>query len=307
FRPSDVPALFPLLDRHFPEENALLGWTPAAFDRTVRRIYRWDARLFLALLSLAGRPVFRFFAIEADRRLVGTTLLTYAARAGFVSLVMVDGPYRRRGFARRLVGAAIAATARSGRRHVALDVLDSNAPARALYAALGFRRLRSLTLWSGPVGSVPPPLPAAAHVRPFRRSDAGPIAAIASAQLRPEVAEVLPVGPGDFDDSAWVTRALASESEAWVAVDGAGAPRGFVRATASATTTAGHLAAPVIADELDPATEDALLAAALGWLAGRGRSTLVCELADTNARGAALLGRSGFVPALAAETQVRAV
>jgi len=53
--------------------------------------------------------------------------------------VSVDPRWRRRGLARLLVRLALARGARVGARVAHLEVRESNAAARALYAALGFR------------------------------------------------------------------------------------------------------------------------------------------------------------------------
>ncbi len=40
FRRSDVAHLFPLMERHFPDENRLFGFRPEAFQRLVHNIFR---------------------------------------------------------------------------------------------------------------------------------------------------------------------------------------------------------------------------------------------------------------------------
>lgn len=53
--------------------------------------------------------------------------------------VSVDPEWRRKGLARRLVRLAIARAGRARARAALLEVRASNAPARSLYASLGFR------------------------------------------------------------------------------------------------------------------------------------------------------------------------
>ncbi|HTP54510.1 MAG TPA: GNAT family N-acetyltransferase [Thermoplasmata archaeon] len=193
-RATDASRVLEFLRTEFPEEEAILGTRPEAFEKIVRRIYRWDSRLLLGLLRLVGRPIYRFLVIEDAGRIVATTLLTFPEGAGYVSMVVVDPQHRRRGFAKRLLEEARRATARRGRPFVALDVLEANAPARALYEAIGFRTLRATGYYvrEGPAPPADPPLPS---IRAFRKDDAVPLAAIAQRNAPADVAKILPVRP----------------------------------------------------------------------------------------------------------------
>jgi ribosomal-protein-alanine N-acetyltransferase len=55
--------------------------------------------------------------------------------------VAVAPGWRRRGIARWLLGFALAQAARAGAGRALLEVRESNAPARALYANMGFVHL----------------------------------------------------------------------------------------------------------------------------------------------------------------------
>ncbi|MGI0068468.1 MAG: GNAT family N-acetyltransferase, partial [Thermoplasmata archaeon] len=103
FRPSESERLFELLKENFPEEEALYGTQPGAWNRIVRRIYRWDVRFVVGLARTLGRPIFRFFTVEVDGRIVATTIVSFAQRSGYVSMVMVDKPFRGKGYARALM------------------------------------------------------------------------------------------------------------------------------------------------------------------------------------------------------------
>lgn len=307
FRPRDIPELVPLLLRHFPEEEAVLGRNPETYARIVRRIYRWDARLVLGLLRAVGRPVFRFLVVEADGRLAATTIVTFPPAAGFLSTVMVDTPYRRRGYARRLVEAACHVAARRGRRVAALDVLAANAPAQALYASLGFRRLRgkSLLLREGArpsdAGSS-----AGAEIRTFRRSDGSPLVALAAAALPPSVAAVFPATEGELTGRDLVASILESETAAWVAeVDGA--PAGYVSASASAALDSGFLRTPLVGPRLDDANARALVTTAVAWLADHQRSRVVVEVPDHAGRSRRALESEGFREVYRVDTLARAL
>ena len=71
-------------------------------------------------------------------RLVPPTSLPSNAHIRMIQGLGVDASARRHGVGRALVEAAVAEARRVGARRVTLRVLGHNAPARALYASLGF-------------------------------------------------------------------------------------------------------------------------------------------------------------------------
>ena len=305
FRRTDGPSLFPMMARYFPEEGELLGFRPEAFDRVVDRVFRWDARFFLGLLDLLHRPVVKFLVIEAEGRVVATAVVTFPHRAGYLSTVMVDEPYRGRGFAKRLVAAAEGESRRSGKRFLVLDVLRSNAPAISLYQKLGYRLLRAGSYRSKELSAGAPSTDAASPaVRPFRRRDGTPLARIALAQMPPLVSEALPTRAGDFRLTPAIALGLDSETQAWVVDHGRGA-EAFVRATASATTVSGHLTSPLLDPAVPAASADALLRQATAWLSARGIRRAVCEVPDYHRPGLDALGRAGFTEAFGVDTFYR--
>lgn len=304
-RARDIPQLFPLLDRHFPEEQRLLGWRPTVFNDVIRDLYRWHIQLVVRLAAAFGRPIYRCFVVEVDDHLAATTLLTYAPRAGYVSTVMVDDPYRRRGLARQLLEAAAAETRRRDRRYLVLDVLESNAPARRLYETAGFRLLRRQeyrSLEYGPADGVPGP--ASEVVRGWQRADRKPIVALAQQSVPPDVAEVLPVDTAQLFVRRAIVAGLRSEAELWVAPQ-APPPLGFVRATTSEVMESANLTCPILAPSLDDRLADQLIATAVAWTKGRGARRMLCEVPDTNARARAVLARAGFTVPFATLTLVR--
>jgi len=301
-RAADAPRVLEFLRHEFPEEEAILGTRIEGFEKVVRRIFRWDAKLLLGLLRLVGRPVYRFFVIEDGGAIAATTLLTFPTGTGYVSMVVVDPAHRRRGFARRLLEEARRATVRRGRPFVALDVLEGNAPARALYESIGYRTLRATGYFVRDGGAVPPA--ASAAVRPFRRTDAAPLAAIAQRSAPPEVAKVLPVRPRDLLGDAWAAGLLSTVTCAWVVDRGAG-PEAYLAASRTPVTEAGHLTAPIVADGADPAAVAALVASAVGWLVAAGVPRIVSMVPEANARGRAALEEAGFRHAIGILTLYR--
>lgn len=306
-RAVDTPSLLDFLKNEFPEEEALLGTRPDGFVKIARRVFRWDTRLLLGLLRLIGRPIFRFFVVEEGDRIVATTLLTFSQRSGYVSMVVVDPAHRRRGWARTLLERARATTRARGKPFIALDVLAANTPARTLYESLGYRPLRaaSYLVHEQPASLLPGPT-AVPGLRPFRRSDARPLAEIARRENPPEVEAVLPTTSRNLAGSAWVGAILGSELAAWVLDDGRG-PVAWAAASVSAATEAAHLAAPVVAATVAPERARALVATAGAWCAVRRPPRVLTMLPAENLRGRAALEGAGFHDAIPLWTLYRPV
>ena len=306
-RRADTPHLFALIDQQFPEESALLGKRPDEFEKIVRRVFRWDTRLVVGLVRLFGRPIFRFLVVEADGRPVAMTLVSFPRGAVYVSSVVVDPAHRRRGYAKGMLEEARRTAKRAGRKYVALDVLETNTPARSLYESVGFRALRArgqfvhespAQLGAGLVGN-----PA---VRPFRRGDASALVELLRQQTPPAVEEVLPSHAGLFLSSGIANRILGSEEAAWV-VDRGHGPEAHVAASVSAATEAAYMTAPVLGDSVDADLSRALLRVAGAWSAARKVPRVLCMVADDNVRGRAALEAGGFRRAFALWTLYRNV
>ncbi len=303
----DAADLLRFMKQYFPEEEALLGTRPEGFFEVVRRIFRWDVRFVLGLLRLVGRPIFRFFVVEEAGRLVATTLLTFSRRAGYVSMVVVDPAWRRRGLAQSLLERARAASRARRRPYLVLDVLAANTPARALYDRLGFRTLRETAYFvhERPDGGAPPAA-AVPGLRPFRSEDARALVATAR-RVRPAVVEeVLPATERELTGSPWEGDLLASERAAWVIDDGAGAVA-WVAAAVSRATEAGHLSSPILAESLDPERALGLVATATRWCADRGSPRVLAMVPRENERGRAALVGAGFREAIPVLTLYRGV
>lgn len=304
FHPRDVGVLFPLLQRHFPGENQLLGFRPEAFQRIVHNLFRPHIRFLMALADLVRRPFAKFLVMDVDGHLAATTLLTFTPTTGYVSMVMVDDPYRRRGYAKKLLDAAARETRRTGRAWVVLDVLSDNAPAKQLYDALGYRRIQSMTFQSvdfpGPAPSGPEPaLPTG--VRPLQKDDGARLTELANAERPEEYRAVLPAHPRQFFLSPLVSLGLESETAAWV-VDRGHGPEAFLRATVSPATEAGNLTSPLIGPDVPPELATQLVAYAVDWVRRRGPTRVASEVPQYAVRGLAAMANLGFQPKLSAET-----
>jgi GNAT superfamily N-acetyltransferase len=97
------------------------------------------------------------FGIECDGRIVATTtVICYGRELAWIGMVLTHQDYRHRGFATRLVAAALEL---STVQHVATVKLDATESGQPLYAALGFVEEQPVERWSGKAqfsGSMPP-------------------------------------------------------------------------------------------------------------------------------------------------------
>jgi GNAT superfamily N-acetyltransferase len=94
------------------------------------------------------------FAVRDEGRVVATALaLPYRPVFGWVSMVLVHAPYRRRGLATRLVERATAALTDDG----LLPVLDATPAGAEVYGGMGFRPVANLMRWRGTGGGEPAP------------------------------------------------------------------------------------------------------------------------------------------------------
>jgi ribosomal-protein-alanine N-acetyltransferase len=96
----------------------------------------WPAAEFRKILEAPGS----FCLLVGRDPPLGMLAAWTAADEAEILALAVTAAARRRGYARDLVAAAIAEAGRRGARALFLEVGAANAPARALYQALGFRQ-----------------------------------------------------------------------------------------------------------------------------------------------------------------------
>ena len=82
-----------------------------------------------------------FLIAETAEGLAGYVVALDAADEGEILNLAVASGGRRHGLGRALVQEVLAVLAERGAEHVYLEVRESNAPARALYAAHGFQEV----------------------------------------------------------------------------------------------------------------------------------------------------------------------
>ena len=222
--------------------SAEAGWNQGAAD--------W--RLMLRLGS--------GFAVRDGGRVVATSLaVPYPPAFGWVSMVLVHAPYRRRGLATLLVERATAALTDAG----LVPVLDATTAGVEVYGRMGFRPVGKLMRWRGTGGA----LGAASH--------------------EPGLADrVHELDGAAFGADRGAVLADLSGRPAPVAALAAGG-RGYVLSRAGRTATQ---LGPLVAR--DATTAVALLAGGLDAVAG----TVVVDVPEQAAAVAAHLAGRGFAP-----------
>ncbi len=308
FRFSDASQLFELLSTNFPEEERVYGTRPESWNEVAKRIHRPSIRFVVAFARLLRRPIYRFFTIKEEGRLVATSLVSFAPRIGYISTVMVDKSYRRRGYARRLLESCHREIASFHRPYAVLDVLTDNTPARTLYVSNGYRLLRTSALYALPLS----PAPSAPHpsgqgtIRPYRNSDHKTLAGIADRAVPPEVARVLPPAGRRLNASPTMDQILGSASSSWV-LEERGRPTAWVSATSSKFMEAAGLATPIVATEADPGGVRALLATAIDWCRGQLAVRIICRVPNDNAASVRAVVTEGFTSTLSFDTLYRSL
>lgn len=96
----------------------------------------WTTQDFRDCVSFAV-----FLVAEEDAKIAGYVVALNAADEGEILNLAVVEEGRRRGLGRALVQAIVDALAEQGVRQAYLEVRESNAAARALYAAFGFKEV----------------------------------------------------------------------------------------------------------------------------------------------------------------------
>lgn len=114
-RPRDLTAVVAVEQASFSDP-----WAPGSFA------------------SLIDNPAVCFLVAEEEGRVVGHLVAWYAADEGEIGSVAVAASARGRGIGALLIDTALAHSAERGAATVYLEVRESNATARRLYAARGF-------------------------------------------------------------------------------------------------------------------------------------------------------------------------
>jgi ribosomal protein S18 acetylase RimI-like enzyme len=313
FGAGDIPEYAELYRKYFPDESALLLADAGAFQRVIARMFQWDARLIFGFLRAIGRPIGHFFALEVDGTLAGVTFLLFDGGVGYIASVAVDARFRRRGYARQLMAAAEAAAARRGCRYTVLDVIESNLPAIQLYKSMEYHPIRRVGWYYRDLGGANPPLPDAPKgapgpvLRPFRRSDGEVLAEIARSRQPSLERSVRPTRPSAFSVPPLLTRALGGATRAFVLVDPAGRPDGFVRSSSSTVVGSGNMVVPMVGPQVSEERALGLLDHGLAWFRDHPVRRIICEVPEDDRSALVRLGSRGFQRGLGLETLAKSL
>ena len=114
---------------------------------------RLDEPAFRTMVEVSDLDLARSRVAVVDGSPVGAAVLGVRGEEAWIGGLGVVPATRRGGVGRALTKALLA---EAGSRVVRLEVIESNAPAIALYEALGFREIGKLEVWSW-AGEAPPP------------------------------------------------------------------------------------------------------------------------------------------------------
>jgi ribosomal protein S18 acetylase RimI-like enzyme len=123
-----------------------------------------DAAAVTSLVELQDIDLEHSRVALANGELAGVALLGRRGERGWVGGMGVAPEHRRAGIGRRLMEALIAGARAAGLRELDLEVLEQNAPAIALYVALGFADTRRLEVLGRDPAAAPAAPPASGGV-----------------------------------------------------------------------------------------------------------------------------------------------
>jgi len=122
---------------------------PAAFRMSYAEGWNQTVEDWFRLLALEPDGC---LGIDDDGRLVATnTLLCYGRELAWLGMVLTHPDYRRRGFARQLLGAALELAEGRGIRCIKLDATEKG---RYVYLNFGFHDEQPIERWSRPPGPI---------------------------------------------------------------------------------------------------------------------------------------------------------
>jgi GNAT superfamily N-acetyltransferase len=204
------------------------------------------------------------FCLELAGKLLGTAnVISYGADLAWIGMVVTDPDYQRRGFARRLMRAAMDYCEINGIKTIMLDASELG---YGLYESLGFRPLYRIETWTGLPQNISPP----DNIRPMTVADLSSVVALDTRLFglpRPQMLRWLQGFGG------------------WVAVTN-GLLNGYVFAPAGESNRVGPWY------HHNPQGADALLQAALSSFAGQ--TSVRLDIPETNDYARALAGRYGL-------------
>ncbi len=236
--------------------------------QSLRGLGLWSLVRLLQALRIA--PL-RFLVAVEGGRVVGTTLLTFRAQAGYIAGVATDAPARGRGIATHLMERAHELTRAKGKPWLALDVESENETALRVYRRLGYAATARFDWYVGPI----PPTnarsePAALELRSIDKETLEWIRQTLPAAIR----DSLPPTARIPIHLEMIVRPSRARPKTWKLTSG-GRVQGVVRALYSKAVTTGFVL-PIGTDpSLTPASLTSLLAPALEWHRSQGATRII--------------------------------
>lgn len=141
--------------RHVPASMLSLAGLTAALDRAFEGYFvplKHTAESLGAMIATTDISVdSSIVALDPDGAAAGVALLGIRGTRGWIGGMGLAPAWRGRGHAMPLMRAVLARATACGVTGIQLEVLDQNAPARHLYARLGFDQPRPLDIFMGPL------------------------------------------------------------------------------------------------------------------------------------------------------------
>lgn len=217
-RLDDLPDIIAVAETSFSREFALTGFDRERAKRIGRRVFSRRARIFLGILRLLGKVPFRFLVAEAERRVVGTTMVYVEGTHTYLANVAVDPSFRRRGLARSMLERALTFTRERKLNKAILHVLSDNTAAKSLYESMGFEPFEKIIWAFTELQNLPQPDdPAELTVRKYSRTDADDLYQLISHATPPATKNVLTLRKSDLQAPMLMRILRVSDTVRWVA------------------------------------------------------------------------------------------
>ena len=295
-RRRDLPSLSKVIAQAYGALERATGLDEVSTAQllSLRRPGLWVLVRLLQRLRIA--PL-RFLVAVEGGQVVGSTIVTFRDKAGYIGGVSTDARARGRGVATQLMERARAVARAKGKAWMALDVESDNETALRVYRRLGYTEVERVD-WH--VGPLPPPTPMSQPTAlEFKTVDKVTLAWVFQSTL-PAIREALPPSPRTLTHVEIYARPSRARPKMWkLTVDGRAL--GLVRCHYSATTRTGFLLPVGTHSSLPQAALAPLIVPAIEWLRSLGANRVALCVPD-KAEGWAGLTAALGLPFVASET-----
>ena len=282
FRKSDLDGILDLLPKCFAEEFEVSGFDSDHIRDMVNRAFGLGGRILLAPSRLFGTLPFRFLVAVRGDELVGSTMVSGAGKAGYISSVMVAPDLRRRGLATKLVTTAVEYIQGRGEERAVLHVVTTNMPAIGVYSKLGFEEFERVARLVASLDSEPSEEPTSnVVIRPYRSGDLEEVYNLHMVSEDPSHIAVFGFDRKELKTPLWLRLFRFVTRARIVAVRG-GSIIGSVEVQYSSPKEAGHISSLLVrAEDRSGSVEKALAAAAMREIWKGGVRKVVAQVPAT--------------------------